>query len=79
MVAYNLSERNILLSGYIKLNPGPVKRFSSPGTMIYSDSVFNSRLQGHGLRALEVWWSGQLSILSHSTSVIQQCKSAFRN
>lgn len=56
-MTYNDAERNILLSGDIELNPGPVTlntNLSRPTCTVSSDSVFNCRLRRHRLRALEV-------------------------
>ncbi|XP_029180372.2 uncharacterized protein LOC114947944 [Acropora millepora] len=58
---YNASERNILLSGDIELNPGPTTTNTSSSQMMCregSNSVFNSRLRRYGLRALEVGGNG---------------------
>ena len=58
---YNASERNILPSGDIELNPGPTTTNTSSSQMMYregSNSVFNSRLRRYGLRALEVGGNG---------------------
>ena len=53
---YNASERNILLSGDIELNPGPITTNTNSSQMMCrgSNSVFNSRLR----RALEVGGMG---------------------
>ena len=58
---YNASERNILLSGDIELNPGPTTTNTNSSQMMCregSNSVFNSRLCRYGLRALEVGGMG---------------------
>ena len=63
-VAYDVLEQNLLLSGDIELNPGPVtntNKTSTSSRAIASDSfdfVFNNRLLRHGLRPLDVGGGG---------------------
>ena len=63
-VAYYVLEQNLLLSGDIELNPGPVTNTNQTSTSyraIANDSfdfVFNNRLLRHGLRPLDVGGGG---------------------
>jgi len=59
-VKYNASERKILLSGDIELNPGPASYVNSSLMMCREGSnyVFNCRLRRYRLRALEVGGMG---------------------
>ena len=55
---YNISKENLLLSGDIEFNPGPVTNNSTLSRSIanpHSDFVFNYRLLRHGLQPPAIW------------------------
>jgi len=73
--AFNVSKRNILLSGDVELNPGPVAdgRISS-STLVCKTTpklLLSSRLLRHGLRALDVGGGGDC-FFNHTSYVVTQ-------
>ena len=56
--AFNASKRNLLLSGDVELNPGPVAKGKTSSLALVSnttgDLLLNFRLLRHGLRPLDV-------------------------
>ena len=61
VAVYNESEKNILLSGDVELNPGPVTDFSTLSQATTNDRsnfLLNYRLLRHGLNQLDVGGGG---------------------
>lgn len=60
--AFNASKRNLLLSGDVELNPGPVAKSKTGSLALVSnttgDLLLNYRLLRHGLRPLDVGGGG---------------------
>ena len=69
VIAYNISQKNILLSGDVELNPGPITNGNSSLALISNtraDFLLNYRLYTHGLRALNVDGGGDYFLKSVS-------------